>query len=104
MLHKASKPEDLVGSYRHLSLTSCLCKLLEKVVADDLSNWAESNKKFNKQQNGIKKSRSTNDNLFKLFETIKFGFYKGQLTTDIFLDVEKTFDQVWYDGLLFKLT
>ena len=50
MLHKAGKPEDLVGSYRPLSLTSCLGKLLEKAVADNLSNWAESNKKFNKQE------------------------------------------------------
>ena len=39
MLHKAGKPEDLVGSYRPLSLTSCLGKLLEKAVADNLSNW-----------------------------------------------------------------
>ena len=50
MLHKAGKPEDLVGSYRPLSLTSCLGKLLEKALTDNLSNWAESNKKFNKQQ------------------------------------------------------
>ena len=48
MLHKAGKPEDLAGSYRLLSLTSCLGKLLEKAVADNLSNWAEANKKFNK--------------------------------------------------------
>ena len=41
MLHKAGKPEDLVGSYRPLSLTSCLDKLLEKAVADNLRNWAE---------------------------------------------------------------
>ena len=45
MLHKAGKPEDLVGSYRTLTLTSCLGKLLEKAVADNLSNWAEANKK-----------------------------------------------------------
>ena len=50
MLHKAGKLEDLVGSYRPLSLTSCLGKLLEKAVTDNLSNWAVSNKKFNKQQ------------------------------------------------------
>ena len=34
MLHKAGKPEDLVGSYRPLCLTSCFGKLLEKTVAE----------------------------------------------------------------------
>ena len=92
MLHKAGKPEDLVGSYRPFSLTSCLSKLFEKAVADNISNWAETNKKFNKQQNGFRKNRSTNDNLFKLFETIKFGFCRGHPTTGIFLDVEEAFD------------
>ena len=56
MLHKAGKPEDLVGSYRLLSLTFCLGKLLEKAVDDNLSNSAESNKHF-KQQNGFRKKQ-----------------------------------------------
>ena len=77
---------------------------MEKSAADNLSNWAETNKKVNKQQNGFRKNRSTNDNLFKLFETIKIDFCKGHPTTGIFIDVEKDFDKVWYDGLLFKLT
>ena len=78
---------------------------MEKAVADNLSDWADVNEKFNKkQQSGFRKHRSTNDNLFKLFETIKIGFYKGHLTTEIFVDAEKAFDQVWYDRLLFKLT
>ena len=101
MLHKAGKPEDLAGSCRSLSLRSCLGKLLEKAIADNFSNWAEANKKFNKQQNGFRKDRSTNGNLFKLFETIKLDFCKGHPTTGIFFDVEKAFDQ---DDLLFKLT
>ena len=50
MLHKAGKSEDLVGSYRPLSFTPCLGKLLEKAVADNLNNWREANKKYNKQQ------------------------------------------------------
>ena len=100
MLHKAGKPEDLAGSCRPLSLTFCLVKLLEKAVADNFTNWAEANKKFNKQQNDFRKNRSTNDNLF---ETIKPGFCKGHPTTGIFLDVKKAFDQVWYDAFLFKV-
>ena len=55
MLPKAGKPKDLVESYRPLSLTSCIGKLLKKAIADNLSNWAEANKKFNKQQNGFRK-------------------------------------------------
>ena len=102
MLHKAGKPEDLAGSYGPLSLTSCLSKLLEKAVADNLSNWAEANKKFNKQQNGFRKNRSTNDNLFKLFETIKLGFCKGHPTTGIFLDVEKA--SIKYGMMAFSLS
>ena len=31
------------------------------------------------------------DNLFKLFETIKIGFFKGHPTTGTFLVVEKAF-------------
>ena len=38
-----------------------------------------------------------------LFEIIKLGFCKGHPTTGIFLDVEKAFDQVLYDGLPYKL-
>ena len=82
MLHKAGKPEDLVKSYRFVSLT----------IADNLSNWAEFNSISNKV--GLEKNRSTSDNVLKPFETVKFDFYKGHPTAGIFLDVEKAFDQV----------
>ena len=104
ILHKTSKPESLVGSYGPVSLTSCLGKLLEKAEPDNQSNWAKYSKKFNNQQNGFKKYRSKKENLFKLFETIKFDFQKAHPATGIFLDVEKAFDQVWVKGFLFELT
>ena len=37
-------------------------------------------------------------------ERVKFDFYKGFSITDICLDSDKVFEQVWLDGLLFKLT
>ena len=61
MLHKTGKPEDLAGRYKLLSLTACLGKPLEKAIADNLSNWADAQKKFSKQQNGFRKNRSTNN-------------------------------------------
>ena len=92
MPNKAGKPADLVGSYRPLNFTSCLCKLLEKAVADNLSYWEEANNKINKKQNGFRRNRSTNDNLFKHFETVKHDVCKGHSATRIFLDVEKAFN------------
>ena len=73
MIHEAGSPEDLVGSYRPLSLTFCHSKLLEKTVADNLSNCEEYKSKFNKQKNIFRKNMFTNDNLFELFETINLA-------------------------------
>ena len=74
MLNKTGKPEDLIGSYGPLSLTSDLGKLLEKAVPDNQSNWAKYNKKFNNQQNGLKKKtgapRTTCLNYSKLLNLI----------------------------------
>ena len=87
MLHKAGKPKILVGSYRLLSFKSYLSKFFEKAIADNFSDSEESNKKLNIQQKGFKKSSSTNDNIFILFEIMKHGFLKGHPTTGIFLDL-----------------
>ena len=71
----------------------------EKAVADNLNNWAESNNKFNRQQNGFRKSWSTNDDLFKLWFSQRYLIDIG-----IFFYIKKAFDQVWFNELLFKLT
>ena len=85
MLHKAGKPEDLVGSYIPLSLPSCLGKLLEKAVADNLSNWAEANKKFNKQQNGFRRNRSTKNNFLKFSKQLNLVSVRATQPQESFL-------------------
>ena len=46
---------------------------------------------------------NTNDNLFKLTQSLKQNITKGFVTSAVFLDVEKAFDQVWHSGLLHKM-
>ena len=73
----------------------------KKAIANDISNWEQTNNKVNKQQNGFRKNKSTNDSLFKLrFETIKYGFHKDHLTTGTLLMSKKP----CFDGLFYKLT
>ena len=68
-----------------------------------LATGFETNNKFNKKEKRFWKIRNNNNKLHNLFNTINHGFYAGNSTTGIFIDVKKGFDQVWIDGLLFKL-
>ena len=61
MLHKPGKPKLEITSYRPLSLTSCLGKILEKIITNRVKDWCNENDIINKQQNGFRSKRSTND-------------------------------------------
>ena len=39
MLHKPGKPKSEITSYRPLKLTSCLGKILEKIIAKRVRDW-----------------------------------------------------------------
>ena len=103
MLHKPGKPKLKITSYRPLSLTHCLGKILEKILTNRVKDWCNENDIINKQQNGFRSKRNTNDNLFKLTQSLKQNIKKGLVTSAIFLDVEKAFDQVWHTNLLHKM-
>ena len=103
MLHKPEKPKSEITSYRPLSLTSYLGKTLEKIITNWVKDWCNENDIINKQQNGFRSKRNTNDNLFKLTQSLKQNIKKGFVTSAVFLDVEKAFNQVWHTGLLHKM-
>ena len=71
MLHKPGKPKSEKKSYRPLSLTSYLGKILEKIITNRVKDWCNENDIINKQQNGFRSKRNTNDNLFKLTQSLK---------------------------------
>jgi len=56
------------------------------------------------EQFGSRPRHSTSLQLARLVERITGNFGEKRLTGAIFLDVAKTFDTVWIDGLLYKLT
>ena len=103
MLHKPGKPKSEITSYRPLNLTSYLGKILEKIITNRVKDWCNENDIINKQQNGFRSKRNTNNNLFKLTQSLKQNIKKGFVTSAVFLDVEKAFDQVWHTGLLHKM-
>ena len=94
MLIKPDKLPSQTTSYRPISLLSAIMKLFERVIEKCLRKHLEDNGFFSKYQSGFRKSKSTNDHLFRLSQTIMESFNRGEHVIAAFLDVEKAFDNV----------
>ena len=103
MLLKLDKLPSLTTSYRPLSLISSIIKLFERVIEQWLRSHQEHIGFINKHQSGFRKAKSTDDHLFRLSQSIMESFNRGEHVVAAFLDVEKAFDNVWHNGLRFKI-
>ena len=103
MLLKPNKLPSLTTSYRPISLISSIMKLFERVIEQRLRSHLEHIGFTNKHQSGFRKATSTNDHLFRLSQSIMESFNRGEHVVAAFLDVEKAFDNVWHNGLRFKI-
>ncbi|GBM22447.1 putative RNA-directed DNA polymerase from transposon X-element [Araneus ventricosus] len=99
ILKPGKEPSD-PRNYRPIALTSCLCKLLEKMVNKRLLYYLETNKIFSPFQNGFRQGRCTVDNLLALETEIRNVFIRRQHTVAIFFDIEKAYDRSWRFGIL----
>ncbi|KZS09746.1 Pol-like protein [Daphnia magna] len=104
-IRKPAKPAHTPDSYRPISLTSCLGKIMEKIINRRLVWMFEKNRMRLRNQSGFRKGRGTMDNIIALEHFIREGFNKiqPQNTYAVFLDIEKAFDTTWIQGLLYKL-
>jgi len=100
---KPGKDPKNAASYRPISLTPTLCKIMEKLVTTRLTYFAEKNNILNNIQSGFRKGRSTIDHIIRLQDSInKYNNNKGY-TVGVFIDFQSAFDMMWRSGLLMKL-
>ena len=78
-------------------------KLSERVIEKRLRKHLEDAGFLSKYQSGFRKAKSTNGHLFRLSQTVMESFNRGQQVIISFLDVEKAFDNVWHNGLRYKI-
>ena len=103
MLLKPDKPVNLTTSHRPSSLISSIMKLFERVIEQRLRSHLEDIGFINKHQSGFRRAKSTDDHLFRLSQSIMEIFNRGEHVVAAFLDVEKAFDNVWHNGLRYKI-
>jgi hypothetical protein len=104
-LLKSGKPADRTDSFRPVSLTSCIAKCLERMIASRLQWMAESRGWWCTEQAGFRKFRSCEDQVLRLTQSISDGFQqtKPLRTVLALLDFSKAYDTVWRDLLLQRL-
>ena len=59
--------------------------------------------RFHKYQSGFRQAKSTDDHLFRLSQSIMESFNRREHVMAAFLDVEKAFNNVWHNGLKYKI-
>ena len=103
MLLKPDKPPSLTTSYRPISLISSTMKLFKRVIEQRLRSHPEQIGFTNKHQSGFRRDKSTDDHLFRLSQSIMQSLNRGEHAVATFLDIENTFDNVWHNGLTYKI-
>ena len=103
MIPKPGKDHKLPGSYRPISLLSCVGKLFERVLSARLNIHLADVKFFNPFQRAYRKGMEGGEHIYRLAEQLTAAKERGHKTAVASLDVEKAFDAVWHNGLRHKL-
>jgi hypothetical protein len=95
---KPGKPQRQLDSYRPIALTSCLAKVMERMVAKRIQHLAESCGMLNSNQSGFHPQRLTEDLVIRLSQAISDGFQAKKppnRTVLALLNFSKAYDKVW---------
>ena len=95
----SSRPDNLWP----ISLLSATSKVLERLVQRRVLDHLRNLDVLVPEQFSFRVGHSTTQQLMRLVECITGAGCRKEQTVACFLDVEKAFDSVWHDGLLFNL-
>ena len=71
---------------------------------NEMFNFFIENKLISSNQSGFKPGDSSINQLLSIIREIYESFDEGLKVKSVFLDITKAFDEVWHDGIIYKLT
>ena len=100
---KPDKNPNSSKSYRPIALTSCLCKLMERLISERLMEYFIMHRILTPAQSGGVRNRSTVDHLVKLEDSIRTAFASQEHYISVFFDLERAYDMTWRKGIVLDL-
>ena len=101
-VYKKAGSVNSVNNYRPISITSVVVRLYERLVLPRLLMLVRPNF-INQYQAGFRSKHACYDHLYQLYNRISHTYAARSYLPIAFLDIEKAYDSVWQDALLFKL-
>ena len=90
-------------NYRPISLTSIVCRLMERLLKNAIVDHLEKNSLFSNSQWGFRGKRSCASQLLKVFEEVTAYIEEDHCVDIIYFDLAKGFDSVPHERLLRKI-
>ena len=91
-------------SYRPISLTSCVARLMEKLLNSQILRYLQSHSLIFQHQSGFLPNHSTVTQLCFLVQKWQMAIDNGEHVQAAFLDLSKAYDRVGIPGLIGKLS
>lgn len=100
LLPKRGGDPGLLRDYRPLTITSVVYRVFAQVMKAWMTAWAEGGGHLTELQNGFRRDRRLEDNLFVLSQCIEVARKEERGLISCFLDVTKAYDNVPHELLL----
>ena len=97
-VHKKND-KQLVKNYRPISLLPICSKIFERILYNSLFNFLNQNDLISPAQSGLKKGGNCINQLLSITHEIYHSRDEGYEIRGVVLDISKTFDKVWHEGL-----
>ena len=103
-VHKKND-KRLVNNYRPISLLPVFGKIFEKIIFNKIYMFLSEEKLLKPNQSGFRPSDSCINQLIEITHEIlkAFDCNPALEVRSVFLDISKTFDKVWHEGLIYKI-
>jgi hypothetical protein len=91
------------NNYRPISLTVIACRVMERIIANNLLNYLCTHKLISKEQHGFLARHSTESQLLETLNDWTDALDNHLHVDCVFIDFKKAFDSVCHNKLLIKL-
>jgi hypothetical protein len=103
MILKPGKDPTDPNSYRPICLLPNISKIFETIINDKINNLINEKSLLTENQFGFRHKHSSIHAVTKLMSDITWHINKKNAVGACFIDLEKAFNRVWVNGLIYKL-